>query len=264
MTRHKSLFIPTSRTFKSEYETLDGELIAIRDGKKSMSVFEWSTVTPDIELLRSCLSLGLLAICKQVEQPSRSGERYCRVYVTNPPDSWRVPAYELLASIPSKDGYMISWSEELELFESMLLGYTDSQIEQWATSRRLLGVGRHGDPIYLILSDSQRRAISATGDRCLPVEMCGDAIEIVLVRRGIAPAEHAEDLLLQELLTIARIWVSKSLHEKIRGEDQFDDNAIIEKSFVLDDVAAFNRGIIDQIEFFEDGWPHRELEDDPT
>ena len=257
MNSYSHLFAPSTRRFVAEYETLDSELAAIRDRRKAMSVFEWTiSAAADpyyIDVLQKSLQLGLSVVSKRID-PTKP---HFRTFVAHQEDLWRVPAYHLLVEICSNIDSAITWTEELECYESMLLGYSDTQIAQWNISRRQLGVGRCGRPVYVVLSGAQRRAICQIGDRCFPLEMKGHTLEVILVEGGIAPIVSAEDVLLKELLTLARVWVTSALYDRILAADRFE-SGIIEKTFLVEDVAEFNRGLLDQIEFFEDGWPHRQ------
>lgn len=144
------------------YATMERELEAVVVCEKPIATNDYAHAQPtsrNSELIGSAVARGLSVVTIPYEDvPGVSA-----LYFAYPDQIWRALAHAQMRDLSIHYG----WSDALEVIQSRLLGYDESQTRRWLASHRWMRCGWSGQTIYFLLDRKQRDAIRRSGQRSL-------------------------------------------------------------------------------------------------
>ena len=242
--------------FVEQYLTLDGELTAVLNGQKSMSMFDWIKADVDDdsaqyeEVVSTALELGLSVIHRPYKSAAadENGILKLKTFVLHDHQAWRVPAFMMLLGRLVSD----NWSDELECLASELLGYTEEQCESWISYHRHRHLGWSGMTLCMLLTEEQHRCIEDTGYTSIPSEAYSTPIRVFLPRGFNVVSRDADKLVKRHQLRLARVAVRHSFGAEILGPGGKDPVSMTH----IDETVRrdFSRNLCSKIQVFDRGW----------
>lgn len=178
------LLVERARPFIGAYSTLHGELSAVASGQKAMAMHQWnsSAITSRSKAYRSFLKLakdlGLMVISEPVETESSGDEEIRLMFVVREEERWRVPAFMALVRMRRHH----EWSDGAEFLASSLLGYSESEIDEWIRFQRHRSCGWSGLTCYVLMKNAVWSEIEASGHGSLPLAGRGEYISLFYPR----------------------------------------------------------------------------------
>ena len=252
--------IDLSALFKStelptKYRNIEEELAAVSDGSKFISSFVFETLDYQSEpfyrrILVASGKFGLLVTAyprfNDIADPFDSTSE---VYVSRPDQAWRVSAILSVLQIVRR----YRWDLKSENLESIMLGYSDSDFDEWKEALSATSVRWGSDTIFFWLDREQLLSIENLGRRALPPGAFGGGLSVFLVRGRKAIAPGAFDLI-PPGARLARVSVDKPVVRRIFSADlPWGDREFATSQ--VDDLKELNAALVSRVEILStSGW----------
>lgn len=171
--------------FTRPYPTLRAELVAVRDRVKAIAFETWPKRVlardPDYrELLELAARFGLVVV-HHARGTGPDADIF--VYVLHADEHWRVLAHQALL-----DRYVQAngrWSDAAQVYQSMLLGYSDAQIRAHLATLRHERLGWGQQTVFALLDSAQRATVARVRGRYLAPSLFEGGLALF-----VAPADR--------------------------------------------------------------------------
>lgn len=239
----------------SKYTNSREELEAIAQGTKAMSAFLFQSASIDshplyneLHQIASELNLSIIISNKlDLEQGSGLGMAY--VFVTAHSEQWRVPAYISVQQIFDRYG----WSNAAEHLESLLLGYSDKDVEEWLAAHFAARIGWTGKTFYLFLSSAQAASVRALGMHCIDPTTIVNPVQIFFNRK-LNPIGRGIESIVSEEITLARVSVREPVFRELFGRQTMPNAPdVITGLLTPEMVVKLNSALESNFQFLENG-----------
>lgn len=148
---------------KSRYESLDLELSDVATGGKGMSSFLFGNITlsSDEDYVNISNVAAKYSLVLSTVSDSETGS--VRVLATHPQQTWRISALKILTDVVRQ----YRWGPELEMIESLILGYSLTEATDWASERRRRTAGYNGLTIFIVLDEAEVNELNINGRKSI-------------------------------------------------------------------------------------------------
>jgi hypothetical protein len=236
------------------WRDLRHELEAIRDGIKAIStwsfprdllVSEDAYGGPYTDLLELAYELGL----NVVHQPTV--RKAISVYIARPEQMWRAPAHRMLYEARGR-----GWCERVDGVESMLLGYTDEQVNAWLAARRYRSAGQ-GPTVYALISRSSFDELGGLGWRAfLPASF--DPSVTVFAPTNVRVIRSDADSIIPADATLVRFSL-RGVAEQLELHASPKADELQRMELFPKDAPRINLALGSTIQWFESGAWHNDV-----
>ena len=233
----------------------DDEFSALKDGRKAMSIFEFSRSSVDsldevdrdyLDLVGRAFDAGLLVVHQPMEP--RRATQIVNVFIVKHDQLWRVSAF-----IQNKAAFrQRRWSDGAEALESSLLGYGEEAVAAWMEYMTMCSAGWGVATLYLMMTTEQKQIIIESGSRHLPTEALMPAITLFEVPANQVPKRASSEP--SPGFALGRVGVKHQLERRLFGTESSESETLsVEITEV--DVREINRDLETKIEFWSgSGW----------
>jgi hypothetical protein len=242
---YKELFEERHPPCPPGYDTVEGEIRAVHEGRKALAYQPDAAAFDDEEsrdIHELAHSLGLAVLYA----PGRLGATCA--YIGKPENLWRAWAHQALWTIVPNTG---GWNDGAEALESFLLGYSDEERATWMEYQRWTRLGWEGETLFFFLTDAQVEAMAPVSNRAfLPTVFAGGAV-------GVSPRGRALRRRHKGLVPGARRIVRAAVKREELGFLFYPgsaDEEILPIAFTLDenDATLLNKNLLSHVQVLRD------------
>jgi hypothetical protein len=230
------------------------EVESVARKAKSMSVF---TITQDmlgdefyVKLIKKSIDMGIMvAIHKRFNGAAKGASEEILLFFLPGEESWRIPAYLSMKRAFFDD----PWSDGLEILQSSLLGYSESEIKSRIDDHNRRRIGWLGPTCYFLVSHAQRNAIRKLANRCIDPSSVAEDIEVFYNTDNLLPKENAHQLL-PEGIHICRASIKFNFFKSLFAHDIISGRKVSFFVSTIDscNVSDLNESLQSNFEFLGD------------
>lgn len=246
----KRLFRPLAFPRSRFTGGLEVEIESVRIGDKPIAMFAFSesALADDTmyqELRTKSLAAGLLLI----HQPSEETVPEICVFICREGHAWRVHALMALRHCLSSSYHPY---ERFEYLESYLLGYSETEIEEWFDRQRERKVNAEGVTLYLLMSAQHAAALDDLGMRALSPESLAQPMLAFYLSGLVVISPDASNLLGQRIL--GRVAIKAFALKRIFGESVTQRrDELHSRTLSTTDAKHLNHALQSRIEVWDKG-----------
>ena len=241
------------------YESAVAEISAVQSGQKGISMFSFPKSAIDNneaayrEVAQATLERGL-ALTLRLDPFSSPPREHVYVFSHREVEAWRVPAWLTTRKLLGQH----EWCDGLEALESMLLGYSDEEVDRWIALHRARRASWQGSTVYLLLTRFQEERIVEHGSRSFPNGMPTDESLVWFMSRRSRPMRRDAVQQCPPNLRIARVAIDRGSTKALfhpEGQVAVTGSDIVSSERLLSEAVRLNAALKSRIEFLStEGW----------